>query len=275
MSILSTINNHSAAEGMRIVIAGNEKVGKTTLTADAPNALLVPLEVGYRGINIPRTKMIENYTEASQLLDEIIVTAKAGQFPYTSIIFDSCTALERLINDSIVQADPSYSQGNIKSVTIDSALGGYGKAHTFANELFSSFLHKCDQLAVYGGINIIMTCHVFAATLIDPINGQYESWDLLLHSPKNQKTYGKREILTQWADIIGFLYEPVLITQIGDVRTAVSQNKGRILGLARTPSYIAGNRFGIEGEIPIPKENGWNYLAQSIYQASGLDIYKR
>lgn len=275
-SILSTITsgiNHN--EGVRIVIAGQEKVGKTTLSCDAPNALLVPLEIGYKSIAIHKTAMLQTYREVEALILEMEQLCKIGQFPFKSIIFDSATALERMIHQSVIEMDPAYNTKNQRAVTMESALGGYGKAYTFANEKFSEFLKACDRLAVYYGINIILTCHVFAAKLIDPMNGEYDSWDLLLHSPKNQKTYGKRELITQWADIIGFLHEPMYITKGDNVSKGVSARKGRMLALSRTPSYVAGNRFNIEGEISIPLQDGWNHLAQVLYQSTGLDIYNR
>lgn len=269
-SILAGINTDRRAEGVRIVLAGQEKMGKTTLGCDAPGALLVPLEIGYSGVTVPKTPMLQSFDQVQQFLNEVLASAQAGQFPYKSIVFDSGTALERFIHDDIVRMD------NKKGSTMESAMGGYGKAYTYANEKFDQFLKTCDQLAVYGGINIIITCHVFAAKLIDPSNGEYDSWDLLLHSPKNQKTYGKREMITQWADVVGFLYEPMYISKGEDkVAKGVSANKGRVLGLSRTPSYVAGNRFGVSGEISIPQANGWNHLAEAIYNASGVDIYKR
>jgi len=154
-------------------------------------------------------------------------------------------------------------------------LGGYGRGYLYANELFGKFLAKCDLLAVYGKINIIMTCHVFPAKLLDPIAGEYDSWDLLLHSPKNQKTYGKREILTQWADCVGFLYEPMYISEGERMNKGVSAGLGRVLGVSRTPSYVAGNRFGMQGEIPIPQVDGWNHFANAIYQSSKINVFNQ
>ena len=275
MSVLATITTGNTPQGIRMVIAGVEKVGKTTLACGAPKALLIPLEVGYSGIGIDKTAMVQSYALLQQLMDEIIGYATAGNFPYKTIVFDSATALERDIHESILMQDPSYAGGNKKAITMESALGGYGKAYTYANERFNVFLKQCDQLAVYGGINIILTCHVFAAKLIDPTSGEYDSWDLQLHSPKNQKTYGKREIITQWADVIGFLHEPIYITKDDNVSRGVSANKGRMLGLSRTPSYVAGNRYGMEGEVPIPKGDGWNHFAQALYNSAGIDMYKR
>lgn len=273
MQLLSQVSNVKSNEGVRIVIAGQEKMGKTTLTCQAPRPLLVPLEIGYSGVNVNKTPMLQNLEQVEQLLQEIMQQARAGTFPYKSLIFDSATALERMIHTSVLSMDSSYGAGNKKAVTMESALGGYGKAYTFANEKFDNFLKTCDQLAVYGGINIILTCHVFAAKLIDPNAGEFDCWDLLLHSPKNQKTYGKREMITQWADIIGFLYEPMFITKGENITKGVSANKGRVMGLSRTPSYVAGNRFGFDGEVTIPKVDGWNHFANTIHQSSGINLF--
>lgn len=256
-----------------MVVAGLEKMGKTTLACGAPYPLLVPLEIGYGGVQIPKTDMLHDFSSVVTLVDEIKAYAAAGQFPYRTLIFDSCTALERMLHDAVLRTDSSYASGNAKGLTMEAALGGYGKAYAFANERFSAFLDSLNYLAVYYGINIIFTCHVFAAKLVDPNAGEYDSWDLLLHSPKNQKTYGKRELITQWADVVGFLYEPLYISQGENISRGHSQNKGRVLGLSRTPSYVAGNRFGLDGEIAIPKDGGWNAFAQALYNQSGVNVY--
>lgn len=275
MSILSAVQTGITPAGIRMVISGVEKMGKTTLSCNAPRALLVPLEIGYATMNVPKTPMLEHYTHVIQLMDEIIVQAQQGQFPYQTIVFDSATALERMIHQHVLTLDPSYGAGNKKAVTMESALGGYGKAYTYANELFGNFLAKCDTLAIHGKINIILTCHVFAAEVLDPTVGQYNTWDLLLHSPKNQKTYGKREMITQWADIVGFLHEPVFISEGKNMNMGVSANQGRMLGVSREPGYVAGNRYNMTGKIQIPQHNGWNVVAQSIYESSGIDVFNR
>lgn len=276
MSILKTITSSEVkTDGLRIVIAGQEKMGKTTLVCGAPNALLVPLEVGYSGVTTPKVAMLQTYKQVIDFLLEVTYYAERKQFPYKSIVFDSATALERHIHDSILMMDPAYAR-NKNQVTMESALGGYGKAYQLANEAFIDFMRRCDILAVNCGINIVLTCHVFAAKLIDPQQGEYDSWDLLLHSPKNQKTYGKRELITQWADIIGFLHEPIFIARTEEkVGIAVSANRGRVLGLSRTPGYTAGNRFGINGDVPIPLINGWNALATEVGKTRGIDIFNK
>ena len=275
MSILASITSSQSKTGVRVVLSGVEKVGKTTLATNAPRALLIPLETGYSGVVVNKVPMLEHYAHVMQLLDEIAQTASTGQFPYQSLVFDSATALERLIHLAVLATDPAYAAGNKKGVTMESALGGYGKAYQLANQYFDDFLKKCDMLAVHYGINIIVTCHVFAAKIVDPTVGEYDSWDLLLHSPKNQKTYGKREMITQWADIVGFLHEPLFVIEGDKMNKGVSANKGRVLSISRTPAYVAGNRFGMTADIPVPAVGGWNSLAHAMYNSSGVDCFNR
>ena len=275
MSILSQVNHSQHRVGIRAVIAGVEKVGKTTLACSAPRVLLVPLEQGFSGVSVMKTPMLESFSDVIALLDEVIATSPA--FPYSTLVFDSATALERLIHGAVLCTDPTYAKGNKKALTMESALGGYGKAYQYANELFATFLQRCDWLATNMAVNIILTCHVFPAKVIDPAFGEYDTWDLLLHSPKNQKAYGKREMLTQWADLVGFLHEPLFVAESDktQLKKGISTNKGRILAVNRTPGYVAGNRYGVVNDIPIPKDKSWNHLAQEIYTSCGADFFNR
>lgn len=277
MSFLAAVDHtsQSVQPGIRAVIAGVEKMGKTTLTVGAPRALLVPLEAGYSGVKVYKTPQPVDYAAVMGLMDELIAARQQNTLPFQSIIFDSVTALERMVHTAVLKRDPNYSPGNKKTVTMDSALGGYGKGYNFANELFDDFLGKCDILALHMGINIVFTCHVFTGEVKDPTAGSYNCWDLLLHSPKNDKTYGKREMLTQWADLVGFLHEPIFVSEGKTMNQAVSQNTGRVLGVSRQPGYVAGNRFNMVAPINIPPVDGWNQLAAAIYNSSGKDYYNR
>lgn len=276
MSILNAVT-HSAANraGLRIVLAGVEKVGKTTTACEAPGVLLVPLENGFSGVKVHTTPMLPRNADVMQLMTEIAQQCAARQFPFKTVVMDSVTALERLIHDATLQRDPAYAKGNTKALTMEAALGGYGKAYPYANELFANFLAAVDYIAVNYGINFVLTCHVFTSKVIDPVNGEYDTWDLLLHSPKNSKTYGKREMITQWADMVAFMHEPLYISKGATMSQGVSANKGIVAGLSRTPGYVAGNRFGITGEIPLPKGQAWNAIAHAIYQSCGIDVYNR
>lgn len=277
--------------GQRIVIAGVEKMGKTTLACSAPNALLVPMEMDTVALARYRhTPVLNSWSQVEQLCEELLAAGARGQLqPGSSVVWDSATALERFIHTSVLQEDKGYQAAydqatgvlkqNAKAVTMESALDGYGKAYSRANEKFATWMRYQDTLARDFGVNIVVTCHVFASTVKDPAHGEYDTWDLLLHSPKNAKTYGKREMITQWADLVGFLHEPMFVVKAesGDMQRGISSGQGRALGIDRTPSWVAGNRFGLSGTLPIPPVQGWNNLAHAIYNSTGgnVDLYNR
>lgn len=279
MSILGTVSNEVKQTGKRIVIAGPEKVGKTTLGCQAPGALLVPLEIGSGNILVPKTRQLTTWEEIETLCLELIAAAKAGQIRRgSSIVWDSGTALERAMHDYTIRTDKYWKPGNPNSVTMESAHDGYGKGYNIANGLFERWTRYMDELAEYGGINCIIPCHVFADHIVDPAHGEYDTWNLLLHSPKNLKTYGKREFITQWADLVGFLHEPISVMKTDKnaiLTKGISNGQGRVLAVDRSPSWVAGNRFKMTGLIPIPEVGGWNYLADAIYKACGIDLYNR
>jgi len=276
-SALDSIQTGTKQVGARIVISGQEKIGKTTLACNAPRALLIPLEMGFGAISVAKTKQIEAFDELKATLYDVKARAQAGNFPFKSIVLDTATAAERSIHLKTIEGDKEWKPGNPKGLTMETALGGYGKAYQHANDLFGELLSICDELAFYGGINIIWTAHVFASKMIDPAFGEFDAWDLLLHSPKNNRNYGKREMITQWADMVAFLHEPFFITKGDQIQQASSLNQGRVIGVERKPAYVAGNRFGMQGTIPIPPVNGWNNLAQAVHVATGgqIDLFNR
>lgn len=281
---LSKVQTGYQQNGQRIVIAGVEKVGKTTLASAAPGALLIPLEQGSAAIPVAKLPQLDSWEQVESLCEELIAAAQAGRIPRgSSLVWDSATALERQIHNYVLRTDKDYKSGG---VTMESAHGGYGKAYGVANELFERWTRYMDDLAFKGGINIIITCHTFASRVTDPAHGEYDTWDLLLHSPKNNKTYGKREFMTQWADLIGFFHEPMFVikTDKGNMQQGISANQGRQLAVDRQPAWVAGNRYGMTGKIPIPAPvpghiavDSWNALAAAIWNATqgGIDVWNR
>lgn len=281
---LSNVQTGYVQVGQRIVIAGVEKVGKTTLGSAAPNALLIPLEQGSAAIPVAKLPQVDTWEQIEGLCLELLQAASTGYIQRgQSLTWDSATALERAIHSYVLRTDKDYKNGG---VTMESAHGGYGKAYNIANELFERWTRYMDELAFRYGINIIITCHVFPSRVVDPAHGEYDTWDLLLHSPKNNKTYGKREFMTQWADLIGFFHEPmfVLKTDSGNMQQGISANQGRQLAVDRQPAWVAGNRYGLTGKIAIPAPvpgkvavDSWNALAAAIWNATqgGIDIWNR
>lgn len=290
MSILGQVQSGGVQAGQRIILAGQEKMGKTTTAMGAPNALLIPLETDnvalarYR--HVP-PHAVGKWSGVIALCEELRAEAMRGRIARGStIVWDSATALERVIHQHVIETSPEAEQCRKArlpippQLTMELAYGGFGKAYPKANDEFARWLRYMDELSAYGGINVVLTCHVFASRVVDPAHGEFDTWDLLLHSPKNNKTYGKREMATQWADLVGFLHEPIFVMDAEkgkQLSRGMSQGQGRVLAVDRTPAWVAGNRYGLTGTIPIPPVAGWNALAHAIHGVTGgaIDVFNR
>jgi hypothetical protein len=271
--------NNVKQKGQKLVISGVEGIGKTTLACQAPQSLLIPLEGAPSAITTARLKStVQTWVDVENVCKEITAVAQQDKFPYKSIVWDSATALERIVHAETLNRDTDINKKKLgKTHSMETSHDGYGKAYPIANGIFESWMRYNDDLAEYAGVNIIVTCHIFVVRVIDPSAGEYDTFELLLHSPKNNKTYGKREYLTQWADLIGFLHENIVVTKNKDekISRGIDMRQGRVLETERSPAWTAKNRYRLTQPIFIPLEGGWNHLAQAIWNASGIDLFNR
>lgn len=83
----------------RLFIFSNPKVGKTTLMAQLPNALLIDLEEGSDFVSARKVKAsnIDELREISDLIKAKNALCSPGKFHYDYIILDTVTALEDLV----------------------------------------------------------------------------------------------------------------------------------------------------------------------------------
>lgn len=287
MSYLATMVKTPKQDGKVIVIAGDEGRGKSTLLAGAPNRLYVPTEIG--GARPNSLPLVTTWETITGLVDELITTAKAGNPIPDSIAWDSATAMERLLFDFTVRNDPDALSGKklAAKLTMETSHGGYGKAYAWARDRFAEFLNKCDLLSINVGTHHIFACHTFTERVVDPTVGEYDMTQLLLHSPRNNKTYGLREFLTQRADMIGLLRTPILVSKGEKFNQALDAGQGRVLSVDKQPSFTAKNRFSLVEDIPMVydrslsdgdnSKNLWNNLAAAIFKGSGetVDLFNR
>lgn len=281
MSLLNSITDAPAGQGQRIVLYGQEKMGKTTLACDAPNALLVPLEDGHAGIKVRSLPRLTHWEHVQQLMGDLDAGLADGTLqPNTTLVWDSVTALERMMQDYTMRMSPGY---DARADSMNSVHGGYGKGWGILTASFIGWLAHLDRLKMHG-INHVLICHSITLEVQDPAYGGYHQHDVALYSPKSAKSSGPREALVQWADMIGFIHEPMYIqkTERGSgankqtvLAQGIAQGKGRVLEIERSPAWVAGNRYALTGNVQIPAEGGWNHLAQAIYDSKQIDLYRR
>lgn len=99
-------------------------------------------------------------------------------------------------------------------------------------------------------------CHSVVAPFSAPDHDPYDRYELKLHQPK--RGTGARDMLSEWADVIGFANRSVAVKQQKvqgpykkTVNKARQQSGCNKLHLNGCTAFTAGNRYGLPAEIDL------------------------
>lgn len=247
---LESISRTKHATPPRILIHGPEKVGKSTFFAGgivngshhqpAPNPIFIRTEDGLNGIDTDAFPLANTYQDVMDAL----TTLASQEHDFKTVVIDSADWLERLIHQKVCADD------GVKSIEL--AGGGYGKGYTLALNHWREVLTALDFLNKEKGMVIGVICHSVVVAFNDPLHEPYDRYEMKLHQPK--KSTGARDLLTEWADVIGFAQRKIFVTKKdtarGDkVARGTNANETNKLHLAGSPAFVAGNRYSLPDEI--------------------------
>lgn len=259
---LSSIAKTKHAMPPRILIHGQEKSGKSTFFAggtvntaqgpvalpSAPKPIFIQTEDGLRGLDAEAFPLANKYQD---VVDALGVLAQEDH-DYKTLIIDSADWLERLIHQQVIETC-IYDVKGVK--TMESAHGGYGKAYSVALTYWKSILAGLDWLNTNKSMIVGIICHSVVAPYNDPSAEQpYDVLSLKLHQPK--KGTGARDLLSEWADIIGYAEKKVMISRKsfdGKEIARAQAIKGVLnkLHLVGSAAYVAGNRYNLPETIDL------------------------
>lgn len=243
MSILDRIQQGSGPRPLKVVIHGENGIGKTTFAAGAPRPLILAAEDGIGVLPVPMLR-IRSCDEMQQALHELVNGFRTGQRPFDSVVIDSLDALEAMVWKKVCETGRKQ---NIEDF-------GYGKGYIYALQKWAEIR---DQLQAVNdcGVHTIAIAQSNNKTNNDPVYGSYNRTILRLH----EKTAG---LWRDWADIMGFATQR--LTLKGDDKGAprAIAMGDRVLEIGASPAYWSKNRFNMPPTLPL----SWaameqNYLA--------------
>ena len=245
MSLLESIKSGRDNKPPRLVIYGQEGIGKSTIGANAPMSIFVQTEDGLGEIDcykFPLSKSFDNVVEClKSLRDE--------EHNFQTVVIDSADWLERLIFDEVCK------EFGVKS--IEKADGGYGKGYTHALRHWQKVVELLQELRDKRNMIVIILAHAKVERFEDPENAAYDRYTPRLH--KNAAS-----LLCEWADAVLFACKKIRITRDATDRTIAAPigaaGGDRILRTVGSPACIAKNRYNLPLEIPLT----WNALFMAL-----------
>lgn len=218
---------------MRILIAGAEKVGKSTFAAGSPNPIFLGTDRGTVHLNVKRLPAPDNFREVLEGLHEVETRGLAKGFQ--TLVIDPINWYESMLVADVL-GDSGKSLGNWGS--------GYGAGAQAVMDRWRAFRQAIERVWL-AGMNVIITAHVHVKKFEDPEGPGYERYELAMKPEP-------AGLFKQWVDCILFARQDAF----GKVDPTTKKVKAygssaRMLHTEKSPAYDAGNRWCLPAEIPL------------------------
>lgn len=253
---LANVINTKRSSPPKILIHGTEKVGKSTFfaggwvntingriqLASSPHPIFIQTEQGLNGLSVSAFPLAKSFDEVL----EALAALRNEQHDYQTLVIDSADWLEKLIHQHIIESCPANGH-SIK--TMETAHGGYGKAYAIAAMYWRRITEELDWLNAEKNMGIGIICHSNVVKFNDPSSEPYDRYEIKLYQGKNGG--GARDLLCEWADIIGFAQQQVTVNRKKTAdgkevaRGTLIRNSLNHLHLVSSAAFVAGNRYNL------------------------------
>ncbi|GDX83907.1 hypothetical protein LBMAG42_57180 [Deltaproteobacteria bacterium] len=231
-----------AASPLRVILQGQEGVGKTTWAASCPGALFLTCEDGGGILDYARV-LCSSWDD----LRQAVWTIQREGLPngLTAIVIDTIDSFERLLWQELIE--------KANCDTIEEVGGGFGKGYTRAAENMAALSADLDIVRRKHGINVILLAHVHVRPFNDPNGPAYDRYEMRMHK-------GTAALWSSWADAVLFACFDVTVLKTGKkgrVQNASEMEKGkatdirRVVYTSKDAAYDAKNRHGLPDELPL------------------------
>ena len=224
------------AKPRRVLLYGQEGVGKSTWAASAPRPIFLDFEDGIGDLDVEKTPRLHTYAETINALRWLY----QAEHSYQSVVFDTVDWFEKLIHDQVCM---SANCTNIEKVD-----GGYGKGYVAAAALLQEFLTKLEALMTKRRMNVVMLGHCTRVKVTDPEREAYEK-----HSPDLHKQ--SAALLREWCDEVFFAsFRTYLRTEdagFNKQRQIAIGGDERFIRTTHSAGVHAKNRLSLPAELPM------------------------
>lgn len=220
---LSQIQTGRVVSPPRLIVYGQEGIGKSTFAAAFPTPIFIQTEDGLAEIGADRFPLAETFDDVREALAALIEEPNE----YKTVVVDSLDWLERLIWDKVCADN--------KVTTIEAI--GYGKGYTMALTYWREILDCLDKLRKQKKI-LLLLAHAVAEDYTDP-----EVAGLKRFTPRLHKS--ARSLLAEYVDAV------LLATRLYGAAKGGDATNPRVVRSEATSFQVAKTRYTIPPILPL------------------------
>lgn len=214
-------------DAQRIVIYGQEGIGKSTFASEFPDPVFIDTEGSTAQMDVAR---FDKPTSWELLKSEV------------QHVIDHPDCCRTLVLDTADWAEQIMLRDLCAKNKWDSIeTRGYGKGYTYAAEEFGKLLNLLTMVKEKG-ITVVITAHAMLRKVELPEEmGAYDHWEM-----KTSKKVAP--MLKEWADAVFFARYKTMVVEVDKKKKA--QGNTRVIETTHTEFWDAKNRYGLPDEVP-------------------------
>ena len=254
---LNSLTNEKRMRAPRIVLLGEQKIGKSSFAAGAEFPAFLPIK-GEEGIDDLKPQPFAPPEPCGSLADVMgwLYSFGRDEHPYQTVVIDSVSTLEPIIHAEICQ---EAGVGSINEGPL-----GFGTGLDKAGVVWRQITEVLDALRTHRNMTSILVGHVAVRRFDDPNGESYDQYQWDIH-------HKAANLLYRWADCILFCNTKVVVTheKLGFHKENV-RNVGReiapgsrFLYTQKRPSHPGGGR-GAYGHLPYELPLNWGNFRDAV-----------
>lgn len=227
MSLLESIKKGPSTRPPKIMLIGQEGVGKSTAGAKMPNPVFLCGESGLVGPQFADTPSFTPTSWAESLaFCEELASNPSG---YKTLVIDTLDWIEPMLYTHVVAAAKKNDIKHIEDF-------GYGKGYVIAQQEARKMLAVLDKVNA-AGLAVLILSHSQLKTVKNPEGDDYDHFE----SKVNTKVAG---IFKEWCDAVLFARFEIYVRKDG-MKVKAQGGTERIVQTTHSAAWDAKNRYGL------------------------------